>query len=101
MMENSKTMKSKGLEPMNGLTNESTRACGTRTKCTVKAFINGQMVGNLEAIIKTIKSMAKVLLLGKMDENTKDFGMKVIRMEKEFSKLSKEIFMTWSMIKET
>ena len=99
-MENLKTMKLKGLEPMNGQINESIPVCGTRTKCTVKAFTNGQTVDSLEATIKTIKSTAKEPSLGKMDENTRVFGMKEIKMAKEYLRRLKEIFMIWSMIKE-
>ena len=39
--ESSKTMKLKAKAPTNGPTEESIQVSGSKTKCTVKDFING------------------------------------------------------------
>lgn len=59
--------------------------------------ISGLMEGSSKAIMKTIESMERELLLGRMDENTRDFGAMDNKMGKEFSELLKEKSMTWSM----
>lgn len=39
-----------------------------------KGLILGQMVGNMKALMKMIKNMDLVFILGRMDENMKDIG---------------------------
>lgn len=60
-------------------------------------YISGLMEGSSKAIMKTIESMERELLPGRMDENTRDFGVMDNKMGKEFSEQSKEKSMIWSM----
>lgn len=73
-MENLLIMRLKATEHTFGLTYEAIQVNGRITKCMVMVFTNGQMVDNSKVITSMIRSMGKVLSLGKMDENTKDFG---------------------------
>lgn len=78
-----------------GLIIESILANGLTIKCMVKESINGLTAGSSEVPTKMTRNTVEECLLGKMAENTKGFGSKGSKTEREFSEQSKVKFTTW------
>lgn len=80
---------SKATAAIPGSMADPMKAYGKTIKCTERAFLYGQMVGNMRASTLEKSSKDTANSLGQMDGNTKETGKKANKMERGYIEISR------------
>ncbi len=87
MKENLWETRYKDMDSISGQMEGNTKDIGSKIKCLVMVFSNGQTVESIRGVSKRISIMGKVYALGLMGKNTLEIGKTISSMVLDYIRL--------------